>query len=266
MTISEVIHHLENKFPLAWQEDFDNCGVQCGDRRQEIKGALVCFDVTENVVDEAIAKNKNFIVSHHPLIFGNGLKKIEPTSVVGRIICKALKNDLLIYSMHTNVDAGEGGGNDLFAQKLQLENVELLTENECHTEEPHKKVGLGRIGYLPEAMLPEIFYQYLKKQLNLTTFRVAGNIDRPIKKVALCGGSGGSFIKNALAAGADIYISGDIRYHDFLMPDNQMIVADIGHFESEHFIREIIFAELKENFTNFAPAFSEAENARIIFV
>ena len=365
MQISTLLTHLERRFPLHWQEDYDNCGVQCGDRQQEISGALVCFDVSEAVVDEAITLGKNLIVSHHPLIYRNGLKKIEPDNRVGRIICKALQHNILIYSMHTCIDSGKGGGNDLFAQKLNLQEVEVLApksmtlqklsffvpaehadpvknalfalgcgrighyERCCYVqegigsfkpteeaqpfvgeqgrevsvaeqrvellfppalqsaviktlyrvhpyEEPafdivpivkeYQNVGLGRIGKLAQPMEVADFYQFMKKQLNLKTFKVAGKINRNIEKVALCGGSGGSFIQTALIAGADIYITGDVRYHDFFLPDNQMIIADIGHFESEHFIREIIFAELKENFTNFATAISTMEKLEISYV
>jgi len=365
MKISTIINHLEQQFPLHWQEDFDNCGVQCGDKQQEITGALVCFDVSETVVDEAIALGKNFIVSHHPLIFGNGLKKIEPNNPVGRIICKALKNNILIYSMHTCIDAGTNGGNDLFAEKLNLQEVELLSsksttllklsffvpanyatsvkdalfalgcghignyEHCCYTQEgtgsfkptkeaqpfvgqqeqeisvaeqriemllppslqsaviktlyrvhPYEEpafdicpivkeyanVGLGRIGKLEKPMEINDFYQFMKAQLNLTSFKVSGNINRKIEKIALCGGAGSAFIKTALSAGADIYITGDVRYHDFFIPDNQMIIADIGHFESEHFIREIICAELKKNFANFATAISTVEKLEIFYV
>jgi dinuclear metal center YbgI/SA1388 family protein len=365
MKISTVLNHLESRFPLHWQEEFDNCGVQCGDRQQEITGALICFDISELVVNEAIALGKNLIISHHPLIFGNGLKKIEPNNTIGRIICKTLKNNILIYSMHTCIDAGAGGGNDLFAEKLNLQEVELLSpkclqmqklsfyvpvdfavsvkdalfalgcgqtgnyERCCYTqegigsfkpkagaqpfigeqsreetvpeqriellfpsvlqsaviktlyrvhpyEEPafdimpvikeYQNVGLGRIGKLAHPMTMADFCQFMKKQLDLKTFRISGKINRKIEKVALCGGSGGSFIKTALTAGADVYITGDVRYHDFFIADNQMIIADIGHFESEHFIREIICAELKGKFTNFATTISATEKSEIIFV
>ncbi|MDR1345893.1 MAG: Nif3-like dinuclear metal center hexameric protein [Bacteroidales bacterium] len=365
MKISTILNHLESRFPLTWQEEFDNCGVQCGNRQQEITGALICFDISESVVNEAIALEKNLIISHHPLIFGNGLKNIEPNNTVGRIICKALQNNILIYSMHTCIDAGTNGGNDLFAEKLNLQEVKLLSPKRlqlqklsfyvpvdfaaplkdalfalgcgqmgnyeccCYTqegigsfkpkadaqpfigeqgreetvpeqriellfppalqssviktlyrihpyEEPafditpiikeYQNVGLGRIGKLAQPMEIADFYKFLKEQLELKTFRVSGKINKKIEKVALCGGSGSSFIKTAFAAGADIYITGDVRYHDFFIADNQMIIADIGHFESEHFIREIICAELKRKFTNFATAISTTEKLEIAFV
>ncbi|MEG2071160.1 MAG: Nif3-like dinuclear metal center hexameric protein, partial [Bacteroidales bacterium] len=131
MKIKEVIHHLEKRFPLYWQEDFDNCGIQCGDKEQEITAALVCFDFSEEVINEALALNANLIVSHHPLMLRNGIKKIEPTNRVGKIICKALENKLVLYSMHTNIDSGIGGGNTLFANKLGLKNVKVLAPKEA---------------------------------------------------------------------------------------------------------------------------------------
>ncbi|HPE41325.1 MAG TPA: Nif3-like dinuclear metal center hexameric protein, partial [Bacteroidales bacterium] len=127
MKIKEVIHHLETKFPLHWQEDFDNCGIQCGDKEREITGVMVCFDMSEKVLDEAIAKNCNMVISHHPIIYKTGLKKVEPTNRVGKVICKALENKILLYSMHTNIDSGINGGNVLFAQKLGLKQLQVLS-------------------------------------------------------------------------------------------------------------------------------------------
>ena len=358
MKIQEVIHFLEQKFPLHWQEDFDNCGVQCGDKEREITGIVVCFNMSEAVIEEAIAKGANMVVSHHPIIYRNGLKKIEPTDRVGKILCKALENKILLYSMHTNIDSGKGGGNVLFAQKLGLQKLSVLSpkENQFYKlvvfipsensvllkdalfragcgnignyshcsytceglgsfkplagadphigqrnrierveedriemifpkvkkrqvietlyqhhpyEEPafdiialenlYKEVGLGRIGLLPQAMPAKEFIQYVKEKLKLEVVKFSGNLNAEIKKVAVCGGGGASFVTDALAAGADAFITGDLKYHDFFIPENKMLLMDIGHFEGEHFIREIIVTLLKENFDIFATHFTEVE-------
>ena len=358
MQIKEVIHFLEQKFPLQWQEDFDNCGVQCGEKERNITGIVVCFDMSEAVIDEAIAKGANMVISHHPLIYKNGLKKIEPTNRVGRILCKALENKILLYSMHTNIDSGKEGGNVLFAQKLGLQKLSVLSPKEnqfcklvvfvpsesslilkdalfragcgnmgnyshcsysCEGvgsfkplaganphigkqyrierveeeriemvfpknkkrqvidtlyqnhpyEEPafdiialenmDREIGLGRVGLLPSPMAAKDFIHFVKEKLNLDFVRFSGNINTEIKRVAVCGGSGASFVYNALEAGADAFITGDLKYHDFFIPENKMLLIDIGHFEGEHFIREIMVSLLKENFNTFATHFTEVE-------
>ena len=165
---------------------------------------------------------------------------------------------MVLYSMHTNLDSAVGGVNDTFADKLGLENVNVLSPIEGEAN-----VGLGRIGDLPEAIPAKVFLLRLKEALGLQMVRYYGNIDGLIRRVAVLGGGGSSFIGQALAAGADIYVTGDVKYHDFHSADRKMIIADIGHFESEHFIKEIIFNELKENFNTFAVSLAESEKMQI---
>ena len=258
MKISEVLSFLEKKYPLHYQEDFDNCGIQCGDKEQEITGVLICFEMSDETIDEAIRRNANLVISHHPLILRKGIFKIEPTNRVGRIICKALENRMVLYSMHTNLDSAVGGVNDTFADKLGLQNVQVLSTIEGETN-----VGLGRIGDLPEALPAKVFLLRLKETLGLQVVRYYGNIDGAVRRVAVLGGGGSSFIGQALAAGADVYVTGDVKYHDFHSADRKMLIADIGHFESEHFIKEIIFNELKENFNTFAVSLAESEKMQI---
>ena len=362
MKIKEVIAYLEEKFPLYWQEDFDNCGIQCGDKERVITGVMVCFDLSESVIDEAIGKNCNMVVSHHPIIYRNGLKKVEPTNRVGKVVFKAIENKILLYSMHTNMDSGTNGGNILFSKKLGLQNIKVLSPKtdmfrklvvfspkesaeklrsaifeagsgtlgnyiNCsynmdgygtftplegaqpavgkigipnHVpeerievvyptiaqkrviealfknhpyEEPafdiiklenlNYQIGLGRIGTLPEPMDVKPFLQFVKEQLHIEAIKYSGKIEKKIEKVAVCGGGGASFIMDALGMGADIYLTGDIKYHDYFLAENKMIVADIGHFEGENFIREIIFNEITDFFTNFASYISEEEKLEI---
>ncbi|MBO4655874.1 MAG: Nif3-like dinuclear metal center hexameric protein [Bacteroidales bacterium] len=265
MKIKEVLQFLESRFPLAWQEDFDNSGMQCGDKEQEITGALVCFEFSDAVIEEAIRLKANLIVAHHPLIFGNGLKKIEPIDRVGRMVCKAIENKLVLYSMHTNVDSGIGGGNYAFAEKLKLKDCEVLDPKFLFNRKEDGLVGLGQVGKLPRAMSVPKFVQYVKDCLKLDVVKYAGNIKRPVKTVAVCGGSGSSLIRKALLAGADAYVTGDVRYHDFFIPDNQMLIIDVGHFEGEHFIKDILYAEIKENFSNFAIHFSKMDKLDILY-
>lgn len=263
MKISEVTHYLEQKFPLRLQEDFDNCGVQCGDIEQEISGVLVCFEMSDKVIEEALNKHANLVISHHPLILRHGICKIEPTNRIGRIICKALANNMVLYSMHTNIDSAEGGGNDVFAEKLQLQNVRVLVPSE--QPDLASKNGLGRIGSLPEPMTLPVFLQYVKDKMELHTLRYYGNPDAMIEKVAVCGGGGSSFIEDAMAAGADAYVTGDIKYHDFFRADKKMLIADIGHYEGEFYIKEIIYKAIKEKFTTFAATVSKMDILEICY-
>ena len=264
MKIKEVLQFLEGKFPLQWQEDFDNSGMQCGDKEQEITGAVVCFEFSDAVLEEAIQLKANLIVAHHPLIFGSGLKKIEPTDRVGRMVCKAIENRLVLYSMHTNVDSGVRGGNDAFAQKLNLQNARVLDPKTVEGEY-NGLVGLGKVGELPQPMNVTDFVAYVKDCLGLQMVKYSGDIHRPVKTVAVCGGAGSSLIRQAMRSGADAYVTGDVRYHDFFIPDNQMLIVDVGHFEGEHFIKDILYAELKENFSNFAIHFSKMDKFDILY-
>lgn len=143
MTIKEVTTYLEQKFPLYLQEDFDNCGVQCGNVNQEITGVMVCFEMSEQIIDEAIANGCNMVISHHPLILKRGITKILPTDRVGAMICKALAHNMVLYSMHTNIDSGEGGGNDAFAERLGLQNVKVL--------DPQKGLYRKLVVFVPSA-------------------------------------------------------------------------------------------------------------------
>lgn len=365
MKIKEVTNHLEKRFPLYLQEDFDNCGVQCGDVNQEITGALICFEMSETVIEEAIEKGANLVISHHPLMLKRGICKIEPTDRVGRVICKALEHKMVLYSMHTNIDSADGGGNDAFVEKLGLQNasvlvphtglyrkvivfipsshskqlIEKLSEIGCgiqgnydhcsyvmqgeghfrpneqaqpfigsaaadetveeervemifpanlqrkvistiyenhpyeepafdiiKMENPSRTIGLGRVGMLPNPMKTEDFLHYVKEKMNLQTIRYYGDPEKVIQKVAVCGGGGASFIEAARGAGADAYVTGDIKYHDFFRADKQMLIADIGHYEGEHFIKEIIYKEVKENFTTFAAEISKMDNLEILYI
>ena len=362
MTIKEVTRYLEQKFPLYLQGEFDNCGVQCGDERQEITGAMVCFEMSEQVIDEAIAEGCNLVISHHPLILKRGITKIVPTDRIGAMICKALAHNMVLYSMHTNIDSGEGGGNDVFAEKLGLQNVKVLDphkglyrklvvfvpkdnaealksalfeigcgvqgnydqcgytvhgqgqfrpmkganphigeENQLeHVEEeriemiyptglqrtvvqtlyahhPYEEpafdllplenesrtIGLGRIGELPKAMSVNEFLDYLKDKLGFTHCRYAGDTTKTISRVALCGGGGSGFIDLAIASGADAYVSGDFKYHDFFKSHSGTLLVDIGHYEGEYFIKNIIHRQIKENFANFAALISKMEKAEV---
>ena len=197
MKIKNILEHLEQRFPLSLQEDFDNCGVQCGDVEQEITGVLVCFEMSEKVIEEAVAMGANLVISHHPLILRRGICKIEPKDRVGGIICKALAHRMVLYSMHTNIDSAEGGGNDAFAERLGLTDVCVLVPAAGEQTDGSARNGLGRIGQLPQPMPEGEFLHYVKERMGLKTLRYISGGGKTVRTVAVCGGGGSSFIEDA---------------------------------------------------------------------
>jgi dinuclear metal center YbgI/SA1388 family protein len=356
MQIKDILSEIEYFAPLPYQESYDNCGVQVGDVTRQATGALLSLDVTEAVVDEAIAAGCNLIIAHHPLIF-SGLKSITGRNYVERIVLKAIKNDITIYAAHTNLDNVQAGVNRKIAEKLNLRNTRILApvkgklyklytyvpekdfaslrdalfqaglgqigeysecsfaipgsgsfrpsknanpvignaggsreelkeiklevlvpehlkrvavaalkkhhpyeevayelialENEDHT------IGAGMIGELESPMPARDFLKYLKLNMETDCIRHTALHRETIQTVAVCGGSGSFLLKNAIAARADVFVTGDYRYHQFFDAENKITIADIGHYESEHFTIEIFSEILKEKFPNFALLFTK---------
>lgn len=355
MKIRDLIAHLEEIAPLNYQESYDNSGLIVGDVENEIKGVIVCLDSIEEVVEEAIEKNCNVIVAHHPIVF-SGLKKITGKNYIERTVLKAIKNNIAIYAIHTNLDNVLSGVNAKIAEKLNLINTKILSPvqndlrklvtyapmdvakkirlalfnsgagsignyshcsfntegegtflagegtspfvgniGEIHTERetrievvypknredkivsamlaahPYEEVaydilllgnknvqfGAGIIGELEEGMAVEDFLRNLKKIMKTDCIRYTNPVKKKIKKVALCGGSGSFLLGNAMSKEADIFISGDFKYHQFFDAENKIIIADIGHFESEQFTIELLADVIKEKFTIFAVHLTE---------
>ncbi|MCC7525961.1 MAG: Nif3-like dinuclear metal center hexameric protein [Chitinophagaceae bacterium] len=350
MKINDIINVLENLASPALQETYDNAGLITGDAQRECTGVLCSLDTTEPVVEEAIKKQCNLIVAHHPVIF-KGLKKITGKNYVERTIIKAIKNDISIYAIHTNLDNIMSGVNGKMADKLELVNRtvllprastlkklytfvptdhvdnlrnalfaagaghignysscsfnsegtgtfkgeagsnpfagktgELHFEKEVkievifpawleqrllqalHSAHPyeevaydvialenaHQHIGAGLLGEIPNPMPEQDFLALLKARFGLRQVRHTRLTGNTIRKIALCGGSGSFLITNALQAKADIYISADIKYHEFFDANDQMVIADIGHFESEQYTVDILHDILLEKFPNFA--------------
>ena len=345
---------MEEFAPRQFQESYDNSGLLTGNLDTKISGVLVTLDVTEAVIDEAISKKCNLIISHHPIIF-RGLKKLTGGNYVERCIIKAIQNDIALYAIHTNLDNVVEGVNNRIADKLGLRERRILSAktdtltkletfvpqgqkdavleelyaagagkigkyDECSfqskgvgtfkpseeanpfigqsgkLEEVHELkievifpahresqilaalrhshpyeevayylsalknknqgVGSGMIGMLPEPMEPMDFLHQLKTHMNLSCIRhtqPAGTV----QKIAVCGGSGAFLISHAISAGADVYITGDVKYHEFFDADKRLMIADIGHYESEVFTKELIYDILSKKFSNFALNLSE---------
>jgi dinuclear metal center YbgI/SA1388 family protein len=351
MLVKDIISAIEAFAPPVYQESYDNCGIQVGNTGDEVKGVLLTLDVTEEVLDEAMQRNCNMIVAHHPLIF-SGLKRISGRNYVERIVHKAIKNDIVIYAAHTNMDNMLEGVNAKIAEKLGLVSTSILSAKtntlsklytyapmdvadklrdalfaagaghihqyrECsfntrgtgtfrpaegtnpsigeaggareqveeikievivekhaetrvlnalrenHTYEevayeliplpnPNQHIGSGMVGSLASPMTETDFLGYLQKQMKTDCIRHTALRNKPIEKVAICGGSGSFFLKDAINTGADIFITGDFKYHQFFDAEGKIIIADIGHYESEQFTPEIFQAILKKKMPTFA--------------
>lgn len=350
MTIQDIINVLENYAPPALQESYDNVGLLIGNKNWNCTGIICCLDSTEDVIKEAISKKCNLIVAHHPIIF-SGLKKLNGSNYVEQTIIKAIKNDIAIYAIHTNLDNLIDGVNKSIADKLNLKNTSILLPknnmlqklytfvpinyaekvkealfavgageignySECSFntkgigtfnanqlsnpfvgnkglrheeveikveiiypiwlkskiintlknvhpyEEPafdiislqnqYNKIGSGLIGELAKPISAKIFLQNLSKVFDLQIIRHSKLNKKNIKKVAICGGAGNFLTTFAMQASADIFITSDIKYHEFFDTNSSMILVDIGHFESEQFTIELLQNYLQKKFPNFA--------------
>lgn len=252
INIGEICNFLDNKIPLTWQESYDNAGLLYGNKEAVCTGIYVCFDVNCEIIEKAIENNCNFILSHHPLIY-KAMKNFTNDDNVTKTILKAIQNNIALYAAHTNLDsAANMGVNTMFAEKLGLTNIRALHKENISDE---GYFGLGAVGELKEELEVEQFLLNVKNTLNLHNIKYVKGKTNKIKTVALCGGSGSDFINDALNENADCFLTGDVKYHQFLDCENRIILADVGHFESESFIKEYLISLLSEKFCNFVPLF-----------
>ena len=262
MRIKEITRFLEGYASLQYQESYDNCGLIVGNEDVEVKGALITLDCTEEVIDEAIAEDCNLIIAHHPIIF-NGLKKLNGSNYIERTVIKAIKNDLAIYAMHTNLDNVHNGVSAKIAERLGLDNCKVLAPD-LHLQ--NQQVGLGIIGELKEPIKTSKFLIDMKTNMQTNCIRYTALVKEDVKRVAVCGGSGSVLLKNAKAANADIFISADFKYHDFFDAEHDIVIADIGHYESEQFTKDLIYDLLVKNFTKFAVRLSKVNTNPIKYL
>lgn len=250
--VKDIATAIEEFAPKRLQESYDNAGLQVGDPDMEVSAALVCLDVTEDVLDEARKRHCNMIVSHHPLLF-KGLKEITGKSATERIVMRAIRENIAIYSAHTNLDSAWQGVSYEIAHILNLKNIRVLEPKE------NPDTGLGVIG--DATPTPKIeFLRKLKELFKVKSLRYSSQSPQlVVRKAAVCGGSGASLIKDAIAAGADIFITGDVKYHDFTTFGLDIIIADIGHYESELCTKTILYRIIREKYPDFVTYFAEAE-------
>ncbi len=247
MRVGDVTAALERFAPLSIQEGWDNSGLCIGSPEDEVHGVLLGFDCTKELVEEAVEKGCDMVVTHHPLIF-HGLKSIRSGDPVSDAVIAAVKNGVAVYAAHTTADKVIAGVSGAMARRLGLRDIAILEDEGGY--------GLGAVGTLPRPMTGEEAAAYVKERFGLQVLRCSRPVER-VERVAMVGGSGASEIGAARAAGAQLYISGDISYHHFFTPDGFMVM-DIGHFESEVDIVEILSEVIRENFPTFAVRISDS--------
>lgn len=240
MTIKEITDVLESWAPKHVAEEYDNVGLLTGQSDQEITNVLISLDCIESTVQEAKEKNCNLIIAHHPIIF-KGLKKINGYTYVERTIIAAIKYDIAIYAIHTNLDNVLTGVNKKIADLMGLENQTILTP-----KPGGEQIGSGIIGTLPTKIATHLFLAQVKASMNLPLIRHTAICRDEILKVAICGGSGSFLLPQVIASAADAFITADIKYHEFFDADSRLILMDIGHFESEQYTSGLIQDYLKK--------------------
>ena len=285
MKIKQVVDALEHYAPLPLQEGYDNAGLQVGlTEAVEMSGALLCLDVTEEVVEEAVQKGCNLIVSHHPLIFRK-LARISDENYVQRTVRKAIKNDISIVSMHTNMDAATGGVNFKIAEKLGLENVRFFggekevdgvkggngVIGEISDEDILQAAEAGKLSeevknHFAEGIAADDLVLLLRERFGVECVQCNQLLRRPIRKVSLCGGSGSFLLEDAIKAGADAFITGEMSYHEYFGHEQEIQICVIGHYQSEQFTSEIFRSIIQEQFPEAKCYISEINTNPIIYL
>lgn len=264
MKIKEITDVIERYAPLAWQESYDNAGLIVGRPEDRVHKALLAVDVTEEVLDEAQREGCDLVVTHHPIVF-HALKRFNSADAVQRCVERAIRRGIALYACHTNLDSAPGGMSWQLAQMLGVEQLRVLQPADEHTAgacmcadtSAGSEVGFGVVGELPKAEGTVAFLRRMQKALDAKVVRHSRIVAEQVRRVAVCTGAGASLIGDARRAGADLYITADLKYNDFTAPDNALTVADIGHFESEYCAIQLLFDILSKNLITFAVRKSE---------
>ncbi|MCH5224707.1 MAG: Nif3-like dinuclear metal center hexameric protein [Muribaculaceae bacterium] len=253
MKVKDIGRIIEDFAPKTLQESYDNAGLQVGNPDMEVSAVLLSLDVTEDVVREAKERECNLIVTHHPLIF-KGLKSLTGADLTQRLVVECIKENIAVYSAHTNLDSVREGVSHEIAQKLNIKSTEILEPQALNPN-----AGLGVVGNITP--VPKIeFLRRVKETFQVGALRYSAQSPSVvIKRVAVCGGAGASLISAAIKAKADIIVTGDVKYHDFASYGSEIIIADIGHFESELCAREILARVIRHKAPDISLYFSENE-------
>lgn len=265
MQIKAFITSLEEWAPLRFQESYDNSGLIVGDPESNCTGILCSLDCTEAVIEEAIQKGCNLIVSHHPIIF-KGIKQFSGDHYVNRTVLKAIQNNIALYAIHTNLDNVLHGVNSSLADRLHLENRKILAPIPGLFDANGQAVGAGIVGELPLETEPEAFVKWVKEQFKLDVVKHTKLINKNLITIGLCGGSGSFLLDQIKAKNIDCFITSDLKYHDFFEADGKYLLLDIGHGESEQFVPALIVDYLKRKFLTFAVLESEVKTQLISYL
>lgn len=258
--VKDIAEAIEEFAPKRLQESYDNTGLQIGHPDMEVSAALLCLDVTEDILNEALERRCNMIVSHHPLLF-KGLKEITGRSPVERIVIRAIKENVAIYSAHTNLDSAWEGVSHEMAHELGITDLQVLEPN---ATDPAR--GLGLIGNIPPVPALQLLRR-IKERFKVKCLRYSDHPPRLVmRKAAVCGGAGASLISKAVDAGADIFITGDVKYHDFTSWGHRILIADIGHYESELSVKKIFSRIIRSKYPDFVTYFAESESNPIKYM
>lgn len=261
MLIKDILSVLEAVAPPHLQESYDNAGLIVGDPEAAATGVLFCLDSTEAIVNEAVEKGCNLIVAHHPIIF-RGLKRLNGNTYVERTVMQAIRHGVAICAVHTNLDnVYRQGVNAKIAEKIGLERTRILAPKPG-TED----TGSGMLGELPAPLEELAFLQLVKKNLRAGCVRHTALRGKPVRTVAICGGSGSFLLPEALMAGADAFVTADFKYHEFFDAEGKLVIADIGHFESEQFTIELLYRIIHEKFPTFALHCTEVSTNPVYYL
>jgi len=256
MKISEIAKCIETIAPLNIQESYDNCGLLIGHLNDDVTKILLCLDVTEEVLQEAISENCDLIVSHHPMIFF-GVKKIDSKS----LIYQAIQNKIAIYAAHTNLDSAKFGVSMILAEKLGLKNLRILKKNAVD-----ENFGMGAIGTFDNGLSELDFLDLVKKVCQIPTVKHSKlGQKKSIKTVALCGGGGSDLRGDAIAQNADAYISSDFKHWEFHTLNTPLLLVDAGHFETEQYATDILHTELSKQFPNLTIVKTKTNNNPVFY-
>lgn len=260
MKIREITAAIEQFAPLGWQASYDNSGLVVGNPEQEVDAVLLAVDVTEEVIAEAEERGCGLIITHHPIIF-HPLKRLNSASQVERCVEQAIRRGIALYACHTNLDSAPEGMSYRLAEMLGVKNCAVLEQTL-----PGEAVGFGVVGELPEPQPTELYLKQVARVLGCRCIRHSRIASEEVRRVAICTGSGGSLITLAQRAGADLYITADLKYNDFTAPERGLTVADVGHFESEYCAIEILFEILSKKLCTFAVLKSNATRNPISYL
>lgn len=261
MLIKDIITVLEQVAPPQLQETYDNAGLLVGMDQTKLTGVLFCLDSTEAIVEEAVRKGCNLIVAHHPIVF-HGLKRLNGSNYVERTVIQAIRQEVAIYAIHTNLDnVHRQGVNSRLAGKLGLLNTRILAPRMAMDG-----IGAGLLGELPGPLAETDFLQLVKRQFQAGCIRHTNLLGKPVRKVAVCGGSGSFLLTEARRSGADVFVTADFKYHEFFDADGEILIADIGHYESEQFTIGLLFDIIREKFPTFALHCTDLNTNPVFYV